>query len=65
MNKICPKCNSNMLKGLILTPGGVVGARWQEESTISKLFNNLKKLPKIFAYKCEKCGFVENYVESE
>jgi len=52
-----------MKKGLILTSGAIIGARWQEESTISKLFNNLNKQPKIAAYKCSSCGFVEDYVE--
>lgn len=61
-DKICPKCESKMLRGVLLTPGGVVGTRWQEEEKVSKWFNNLTKLPKVIGYKCEKCGFLESYV---
>jgi len=59
----CPKCGGQMEKGLILTPGGVVGARWGQGEKVSKWFNTLGNKPKIIAYSCQKCGFIESYVE--
>jgi predicted nucleic-acid-binding Zn-ribbon protein len=60
--KKCPKCSSEMEKGLMLTPGAVVGVRWQRGEP-NKWFNMLNKLPKVDAFRCVKCGYLENYVE--
>lgn len=61
-NKKCPKCNGEMVEGLIATPGGIVGARWME-GIKQKLFVNLRKLPLIHAFKCGKCGYMESYAK--
>lgn len=63
MTKTCPKCNSEMEKGLILTPGGVVGASWLSEQRVNQLLGAVHNAPQIKAYKCVSCGYVENYVE--
>lgn len=60
--KKCPKCGSEMEKGLMLTPGAIVGVRWQKGEP-NKWFNMLNKLPRVDGYKCVKCGYVENYVK--
>lgn len=60
----CPKCQGEMEKGLMLTPGGVVGVRWSkgEPGFFGTVVINK---PKIFAYSCSKCGFIESYVEQK
>lgn len=63
----CPKCGDQMEKGLMLSPGAVVGVRWMKEGEISRWFGAglLAKKPRIMAYSCKKCGFVESYVEKK
>jgi hypothetical protein len=63
--KTCSKCSGLLIRGLIVNPGAIVGARWQEESKINKWFNNLTGLPTVIAYKCSDCGLLENYVEDK
>jgi predicted nucleic acid-binding Zn ribbon protein len=58
----CPKCNGEMKKGLMMAPGAVQGVRWLKGEP-NKLFNFINKLPKIAAFSCEQCGYMENFVE--
>jgi ribosomal protein S27AE len=60
--KKCPKCDSQMDKGLMLTAGAIVGVRWHKGEP-GLLGAIVAKHPKIWAYKCVKCGYLENYVE--
>ena len=59
----CPKCGGHMEKGLIVTQGGVVGARGGQGENVSQWWNTVGNKPKIIAYSCQKCGFIESYVE--
>jgi len=63
-SKICPKCGAGMEKGLMLTPGAIVGVRWQKGEP-NKWLNLLGKLPKVEAYGCSKCRYIENYIEEK
>jgi hypothetical protein len=51
-----------MLKGRLLVPGGVFEVRWKEGEP-KKFLQNILKLPKVTAYSCKKCGFVESFIE--
>lgn len=63
MNKTCPKCNSEMVKGQLSIPGAIDGVRWEEHKEKKPWFTIIPKLPKYIVYTCKSCGFCENYVE--
>ncbi|MBN2423095.1 hypothetical protein JXB41_07775 [Candidatus Woesearchaeota archaeon] len=63
--KICPKCQGEMEKGLMITPGAVVGVRWVKGIPNWLFGTRVWGKPKIFAYSCVKCGFIESYVEKK
>ena len=51
-----------MEKGYMITPGGVFGVRWHKGNP-GILGAVVTNKPKIVAYSCSKCGYIENYVE--
>jgi len=60
--KICPKCGGEMRIGrLVFQLGGSQGnVAWSEKGGERFV---LRELPAIQAYLCQKCGYVESYVE--
>ena len=46
----------------MITPGGVFGVRWHKGNP-GILGAVVTNKPKIVAYSCSKCGYIENYVE--
>lgn len=62
----CPKCKGDMEKG-VLADEGMWGAwlvrrlRWAESVGILGLL--AKNLKPIEAYRCQKCGYLENYAK--
>lgn len=60
--KVCPKCGAEMKRGrLVFQLGASQGnVAWSEKG--GERFA-LKELPEIQAYLCQKCGYVESYVE--
>lgn len=63
-SKTCPKCNSKMERGRLYTVTS-------DLTSLSKLFGYVnweatdehKKYSSVYAYRCEKCGFIEYYTE--
>ena len=60
--KKCPKCNSEMTKGIFAPSVGVVGMEWTDKLEYSKWkFEKVNKI-KTFQYACKSCGFIESYL---
>jgi predicted nucleic-acid-binding Zn-ribbon protein len=63
-SKICLKCNSKLERGRLYTVTS-------DLTSLSKLFGYVnweasdehKKYSSVYAYRCEKCGFIEFYSE--
>ena len=63
--KNCPKCTGEMRKGRLYTP--------HKKEVVEKDFFDYvnwkavdhKKFGGVFAYKCEDCGYIEFYTESQ
>lgn len=65
-NHICPKCNSTMAKGTLRSYKSYYPIQWKESlpTSIVNLVSGLfTKHPTVFAYKCTRCGYIEQYVE--
>jgi predicted nucleic-acid-binding Zn-ribbon protein len=61
--KKCPKCGTEMTKGLFVPSVGVVGMQWTDKLEYSKWkFEKMNKI-KTFQYACKKCGFIETYLD--
>ena len=58
--KKCPKCKGRMTKGLIVDSSYLVcyHQRWTSGSLLSG------KKRKVDTYACEKCGFMESYLQT-
>ncbi len=60
--KNCPKCKGKMEKG---TYGGLWGGLvpWAKGSFYFKWISDKGTEGKVVAYKCIKCGYLENYTK--
>ena len=60
--RICPKCNGEMKRGnLVFQMGATQGnVTWSEKGGERLVF---RQLPLVQAYLCQKCGYLENYVD--
>ena len=60
----CPKCNGSMKEGELVDNARSVSTpqEWAEKAT-SVLFVGKKRGKKIVSYRCEKCGYLENYAK--
>lgn len=63
--KICPKCNGKMEKGIILdsTQFSSTKARWAKSVGIQLFGVGVKNAKTIISYRCENCGYLENYAK--
>jgi len=61
----CPKCGGSMVRGRLYTVAA-------EKDSVDRLFGYVnweaaesKKFDGLFAYKCDKCGFIEYYAKKK
>ncbi|TMM47348.1 hypothetical protein [Qipengyuania marisflavi] len=65
----CLKCDGRMVEGhtIDMGYGSVTPARWQEGAPQKTWFGSIKtkkaNLRDIASFRCERCGFLENYVK--
>jgi predicted nucleic-acid-binding Zn-ribbon protein len=64
-NLKCPKCDGNMIRGRLYTVAS-------ERKNLDKMFGYVnwealeeKKYDGLFAYKCDKCGYIEYYAKKK
>lgn len=63
--KQCSKCGGNMVKGLFTPNVGAVGLMWTDKLDYSKWkFEKINK-KQTYQYACDKCGYIESYIEAE
>ena len=60
----CPKCDGEMEKGVY---GGLWGslAPWAKGSFYFNWIGPKNTQENVVAYRCIKCGFIENYIEKK
>ena len=67
----CPKCQSSMKRGFLLdhTYGSRAAASWVEGEPERSIWYGVKlsgkKVMEIETWRCSKCGFLENYANTE
>jgi ssDNA-binding Zn-finger/Zn-ribbon topoisomerase 1 len=62
----CPKCEGDMKKGLIVDKGHYDvpnGTEWAEAISEGILGGDPIKQRTIESYRCQKCGYLENYAK--
>ncbi len=67
MDKKCPKCQNDMVKGVNSTPrGGILFWARQGGGKLSKWLTSggeFEERGEVVSYRCVNCGFIENYTE--
>ena len=63
--KICSKCKGDMKKGRLYTPKASGSGSENYFDYVNWEAADEPRFGGLFAYKCEKCGFIEFYVESQ
>ena len=67
ISRTCPKCGGAMVEGFIVDQGyGVVHpGKWHPGAPVKSFWTGIKQRKKeqidIAAYRCDRCGFLENY----
>jgi hypothetical protein len=71
MANACPKCQSSMKRGFLLdhTYGSRAAGSWVEGEPERSIWYGVKlggrKIMEIETWRCTKCGFLENYANTE
>ena len=69
--KMCPDCDGTMVEGFILdmTYGGRLVPRWLRGTPESSVWRGIKTAGKecrtVLSYRCEQCGLLRSYAETE
>jgi len=61
----CSKCNGDMKKGRLYTPKAMTAESEHYFDYVNWEAADERRFSGLFAYKCEQCGFIEFYVESQ